>query len=56
MLALPFQLQLQQGPASLALPSIVGERRVALIDLPSVMLDVDGALAEGAGYHEVFVD
>ena len=48
--------ELHQHPAALALPTVVGEGGVGLVDLFAVVFDVDGGLAEGAGYHEVLVD
>lgn len=49
-------LEQQQHPAALALPAVVGEEGGCLVDFLAVVLDVDGALAEGAGDHEVLVE
>ena len=48
--------ELREHPAALALPAVVGEGVVGLVDFPAVVFDVDGGLAEGAGDHEVLVD
>lgn len=51
-----FGFELHEHPAALALPTIVSEGGVGLVDFLAVVLDVDGGLAEGAGYHEILVD
>ena len=56
LLALSLQLQLHQSPTSFTFPSIVSETRIALVNLSTVMFDVDGTLAKSTSDHEILVD
>ena len=54
--ALPLHFQIDESTAPFAFPPIVGGSGVALIDFPTVMFDMYGTLAKGAGDHEIFID